>query len=46
MRELIRCTALCRIVHGDGHWKQARSHANLAEGYFDLKGKAMYELLK
>ena len=37
MREMIRCTALARIVHGEGHWKVARAHATLAAGYYDLK---------
>lgn len=40
VKEMIRCTALSRIVHGDGHWKLARTHANLAETYLDLKGYA------
>ena len=34
---MIRCTALARIVHGEGHWKVARAHATLAAGYYDLK---------
>lgn len=38
--ELIRCTALARIVHGDGHWKLAETFINLADGYLDLKGYA------
>ena len=38
IKELIRCTALARIVYGDGHWKLASSYVNLAQGYFDLKG--------
>ena len=38
IKEFIRCTALARIVHGDGHWKLARSYVNLGEGYLDLKG--------
>ena len=38
IKELVRCTALCRIVYGDGHWKLAKSYVNLAKGYFDLKG--------
>lgn len=40
IKELIRCTALARIVYGDGHWKLASSYVNLAQGYFDLKGYA------
>ena len=38
LQELIRCTALARIVYGDGHWKLAETYANLAQGYFELKG--------
>lgn len=37
--ELTRCLALNRILHGAGHWKLARCHANLAEAYLDLKSK-------
>lgn len=37
--ELTKCLALNRILHGAGHWKLARCHANLAEAYLDLKGK-------
>ncbi|XP_064646787.1 tetratricopeptide repeat protein 23-like [Lineus longissimus] len=37
LQELIRCTALARIVYGDGHWKLAEAYANLARGYFELK---------
>ncbi|KAK2181197.1 hypothetical protein NP493_407g05026 [Ridgeia piscesae] len=40
IKELIRCTALARIVYRDGHWKLASSYVNLAQGYFDLKGYA------
>nr|XP_022304163.1 tetratricopeptide repeat protein 23-like [Crassostrea virginica] len=39
--ELTKCLALNRILHGAGHWKLARSHANLAEAYLDLKGYAV-----
>ena len=39
MKELICCTALTRIVYGDGHWKLANAYAKLAEGYCDLKSK-------
>uniref|UniRef100_K1RC16 Tetratricopeptide repeat protein 23 n=1 Tax=Magallana gigas TaxID=29159 RepID=K1RC16_MAGGI len=35
--ELTKCLALNRILHGAGHWKLARCHANLAEAYLDLK---------
>ncbi|XP_013406257.1 tetratricopeptide repeat protein 23-like [Lingula anatina] len=38
IKELIKCTALARIVHGDSHWKYAEAYTNLAEGYFELKG--------
>ena len=38
LQELIRCTALARIVYGDGHWKLAETYADLAQGYFELKG--------
>ncbi|XP_030048880.1 tetratricopeptide repeat protein 23-like [Microcaecilia unicolor] len=37
-KELIRCVALTRIIHGDGHWKLAQSFANLAHGYLTLQG--------
>lgn len=37
--ELTKCLALNRILHGAGHWKLARCHANLAEAYLDLKSK-------
>lgn len=37
---MIRCTALTRIVHGDGHWKMARAHVNLAAAYLDHKSKS------
>ncbi|XP_038077747.1 tetratricopeptide repeat protein 23-like [Patiria miniata] len=40
LEEYIRCTALCRLVHGDGHWKLAESHTNLAYAYLTLKGLA------
>ncbi|XP_077987971.1 tetratricopeptide repeat protein 23-like [Glandiceps talaboti] len=38
IRELIRCNALSRIIYGDGHWRLAETHANLANGYLLLKG--------
>ncbi|XP_029434886.1 tetratricopeptide repeat protein 23-like [Rhinatrema bivittatum] len=38
IRELIRCLALTRIIHGDGHWRLAQSFANLAHGYLTLRG--------
>ncbi|CAH1790174.1 unnamed protein product [Owenia fusiformis] len=38
LRELIKCTALARIVYGDGHWKYASAYYALAEGYLELKG--------
>ncbi|XP_071789087.1 tetratricopeptide repeat protein 23-like [Asterias amurensis] len=37
LQEYIRCTALCRLVYGDGHWKLAESHTNLAYAYLTLK---------
>ncbi|XP_043926134.1 tetratricopeptide repeat protein 23-like [Protopterus annectens] len=37
IRELIRCVVLARITYGDGHWRLAQSHANLAYGYLQLK---------
>lgn len=40
IKELTKCLALNRILHGAGHWKLARSHANLAEAYLDLKGSS------
>ncbi|XP_061180716.1 tetratricopeptide repeat protein 23-like [Saccostrea echinata] len=39
--ELTKCLALNRILYGAGHWKLARSHANLAEAYLDLKAYAV-----
>ncbi|XP_069076776.1 tetratricopeptide repeat protein 23-like isoform X2 [Pleurodeles waltl] len=36
-KELIRCVALTRIIHGDGHWRLAQSFANLAYGYLTLR---------
>ncbi|XP_048473163.1 tetratricopeptide repeat protein 23 isoform X2 [Rhincodon typus] len=41
MQELIRCVALARISFGDLHWKVARAHVNLAEGYLQIKGQAL-----
>jgi tetratricopeptide (TPR) repeat protein len=38
VHELIRCTALARLVYGDRHWCLARAHTKLASGYLDLKG--------
>ncbi|XP_022084776.1 tetratricopeptide repeat protein 23-like [Acanthaster planci] len=40
LEEYIRCTALCRLVYGDSHWKLAESHTNLAYAYLMLKGLA------
>ncbi|XP_018418961.1 PREDICTED: tetratricopeptide repeat protein 23-like [Nanorana parkeri] len=37
-KELIRCVALCRIIHGDFHWRLAEAFANLAYGYLTYKG--------
>ena len=39
IHEYIRCTALTRIVHGNSHWKLAKSHVDLGEAYLDLKGQ-------
>ncbi|XP_078531056.1 tetratricopeptide repeat protein 23-like [Lissotriton helveticus] len=36
-KELVRCVALTRIIHGDGHWRLAQSFANLAFGYLTLR---------
>ncbi|XP_078056124.1 tetratricopeptide repeat protein 23 [Mustelus asterias] len=41
LQELIRCVALARISFGDLHWKMARAHVNLAEGYLEIKGQAL-----
>ncbi|XP_070536076.1 tetratricopeptide repeat protein 23-like [Ptychodera flava] len=38
IQHMMRCVPLARIVHGDGHWRLAESHANLANGYLLLKG--------
>ncbi|XP_053555643.1 tetratricopeptide repeat protein 23-like [Bombina bombina] len=35
--ELIRCVALTKIIHGDGHWRLAKAFANLAHGYLTLR---------
>ncbi|KAM8960891.1 tetratricopeptide repeat protein 23-like [Pelodytes ibericus] len=32
-KELIRCVALSKILHGDGHWRLAQAFANLAHSY-------------
>ncbi|XP_033124203.1 tetratricopeptide repeat protein 23-like isoform X2 [Anneissia japonica] len=37
MTEWIRCTALARLVYGDGHWKLAHSHASLGQAYLELR---------
>ena len=44
IHEYIRCTALNRIVHGNHHWKLARSHVELGEAYLDLKGEWLYSV--
>ncbi|XP_075998690.1 tetratricopeptide repeat protein 23 [Genypterus blacodes] len=41
IRELVRCVALTRLVHGDGHVKLAHAHARLAKAYFLFKGLAL-----
>ncbi|XP_019643659.1 PREDICTED: tetratricopeptide repeat protein 23-like [Branchiostoma belcheri] len=38
--ELVRCTALSRVVYGDGDWRLAEAHTNLAAGYLELRGLA------
>ncbi|KAL8559960.1 hypothetical protein ACOMHN_041431 [Nucella lapillus] len=40
IHEYVRCIALTRIVHGNHHWKLAKSHVDLGEAYLDLKGYA------
>ncbi|PIK33660.1 hypothetical protein BSL78_29523 [Apostichopus japonicus] len=40
MKEYMRCTALSRLVYGDGHWMLASSHVNLAYAYLTLRGLA------
>ncbi|XP_071941332.1 tetratricopeptide repeat protein 23-like isoform X2 [Antedon mediterranea] len=40
MAEWIRCTALARLVYGDGHWQLAHSYANLGQAYLELRGLA------
>ncbi|XP_077137821.1 tetratricopeptide repeat protein 23-like isoform X1 [Ranitomeya variabilis] len=37
-KELIRCVALSRIVHGDGHWRLATAFAELAHSYLTVRG--------
>ncbi|XP_069758337.1 tetratricopeptide repeat protein 23 [Narcine bancroftii] len=41
VQELMRCVALARISFGDFHWRMARAHINLAEGYLELKGQTL-----
>uniref|UniRef100_A0A4W3HRP2 Tetratricopeptide repeat protein 23-like protein n=1 Tax=Callorhinchus milii TaxID=7868 RepID=A0A4W3HRP2_CALMI len=41
VQELVRCVSLARITYGDFHWKMAQAHANLAEGYLEIKGLAL-----
>ncbi|XP_075040627.1 tetratricopeptide repeat protein 23-like [Mixophyes fleayi] len=36
-KERIRCVALSRIVHGDGHWKLAKAFAELAHSYLTVR---------
>ncbi|KAF7670297.1 hypothetical protein LDENG_00018660 [Lucifuga dentata] len=40
IQDLVRCVALSRLVHGDGHVKLAEAHARLAKAYFKFKGWA------
>ncbi|XP_056401649.1 tetratricopeptide repeat protein 23-like [Hyla sarda] len=37
-KELIRCVALSRIIHGDGHWRLAKAFADLAYSYLTVRG--------
>ncbi|XP_036391428.1 tetratricopeptide repeat protein 23 [Megalops cyprinoides] len=41
IQELVRCLALVRLVHGDGHLKLAQAHAKLAQSYLEFKGWAV-----
>ncbi|XP_063781514.1 tetratricopeptide repeat protein 23-like [Pseudophryne corroboree] len=36
-KELIRCVALSRIVHGDGHWRLAKAFVELANSYLTVR---------
>ncbi|XP_075697918.1 tetratricopeptide repeat protein 23-like [Rhinoderma darwinii] len=36
-KELIRCVALNRIIHGDGHWRLAKAFADLAYSYLTIR---------
>ncbi|XP_030280889.1 tetratricopeptide repeat protein 23 isoform X2 [Sparus aurata] len=38
IQDLVRCVALTRLVHGEGHLKLAQAHVRLAKAYFQLKG--------
>ena len=42
IEDLIRCTALARIVYGDTDWRFAQSESELAEAYWRLKGMVRY----
>ncbi|XP_075118265.1 tetratricopeptide repeat protein 23-like [Leptodactylus fuscus] len=37
-KELIRCVALSRIIHGDGHWRLAKAFAELAYSFLTVRG--------
>ncbi|XP_069820875.1 tetratricopeptide repeat protein 23-like isoform X2 [Dendropsophus ebraccatus] len=37
-KELIRCVALSRIIHGDGHWRLAKAFADLGYSYLTVRG--------
>ncbi|XP_071990736.1 tetratricopeptide repeat protein 23-like [Engystomops pustulosus] len=37
-RELIRCVALSRVIHGDGHWGLAKAFADLGYSYLTVRG--------
>ncbi|XP_067941631.1 myosin heavy chain, cardiac muscle isoform-like [Watersipora subatra] len=40
IEDLVRCTALSRIVYGDLHWKFAKSEADLAHAYLRHRSMA------
>ncbi|KAM4050616.1 tetratricopeptide repeat protein 23-like isoform 1-T2 [Anomaloglossus baeobatrachus] len=37
-KELIRCVALNRIIHGDEHWRLAKAFAELGYSYLTVRG--------
>uniref|UniRef100_A0A8C6UK47 Tetratricopeptide repeat domain 23 n=1 Tax=Neogobius melanostomus TaxID=47308 RepID=A0A8C6UK47_9GOBI len=38
IKDLVRCLALVKLVHGDGHFKLAQAHSRLAKAYLQYKG--------